>query len=65
MFQILCDAYVQEGIEYDLRVGGLLLVVIGIPVLAVIGLVLLVKAIIRENEKKKSKKDSSKEGGKQ
>ena len=53
MIQILCDGAVQSGALYDLKVGGLLFVVIGIPVLAVIGLVILVRAIIRETKKKK------------
>ena len=66
MIHFLCDGYAPSGPMYDLKVGVLLFVVIGIPVLAVIGLVILIRAIIREVEKKKSennnpeKDDSSK-----
>ena len=53
MIQILCDGYAPSGLVYDLKVGGLLFVVIGIPILALVGLFILIRAIIRETKKKK------------
>ena len=65
MFQILCDAYVEPRAADVIGVVAELWAFFAIAALLIILIFLLVKGINGEIDKKKSKKDSSNEGGKQ